>query len=560
MAGFKETPRQKMIGMMYLVLTALLALNVSADILNAFTIVNNGMERTNKNFKGKNNKLYADFETQYQINHAKVKPFYDKAMQAKKYSQDLINQIQEVQNQVVGFTEFGDKNARNVKYEYKDEKGNSLEGTAKEPREVPLEWIHNKSNYDKPMEILLGYKEDASGGEAHKLKLAFAKYKKEILSLLDPAEAADIKVGLSTEDAYNEHADKVQNWELNTFYHTVLSADVVLLNKYIAEVMNIESEVVSKLYSNIKADDLGFDKVVAAVIPKANIVIAGEDYSAQIFVAAYSSTDTPIVMVKEGVDTLNPSDYYSKDLEQDSISNGVTFYHVKTSATGDFKYAGVIKVKKPDGTYMAKPFNSSYTVIKPTAAIAADKMNVVYRGLPNPMTISAAGFTNDQIRLVSSGGGSLTSKGNGHYIFKPSLGKAKEVTFSVVATKADGTTQRLAPTKFRIFNLPSPSIRLAGQAEGSIGKSVLINSPFLSARLVKFLFEGVKYKVLGYTLTISGPGVGTLQTKVRGTRIPPKVLSRLKKAGKGTLVSVSGVKVVGPDGKKSAPGVTLRIK
>ena len=64
MAGFKETPRQKMIGMMYLVLTALLALNVSADILNAFTIVNEGMERTNKNFKGKVDKLYADFDKQ----------------------------------------------------------------------------------------------------------------------------------------------------------------------------------------------------------------------------------------------------------------------------------------------------------------------------------------------------------------------------------------------------------------------------------------------------------------------------------------------------------------
>ncbi len=559
MAGFKETPRQKMIGMMYLVLTALLALNVSADILNAFTIVNEGMERTNKNFKGKVDKLYADFDKQYQINKAKVGPYYDKAQKARKFSEDLIKQIQEVQNKVIGYTEFGDKEARNVTYEMKNEDGETVEKVAAEPRLVPLEWIHNKSNYDKPMEILLGYTAQGTDGEATKLKNAFAEYKKNILSLLDRADREDIKLGLNTEDAYNSHADKVQNWELNTFYHTVLSADVVLLNKYIAEVMNIESEVVSKLYSYISADDFKFDVVDAAVIPKANIVIAGEPYEAKIFVAAYSSTDTPKVMVKQGLDTLYKKDYEGATVP-DSIKDGVTYYRVKTSATGDFTYAGVIKVKKPDGTYLTRHFNSSYTVIKPTATVSADKMNVVYRGLKNPLSISAAGFTNDQIRLVSNGGGTLHSKGNGHYEFVPALGKAKKVKFRVVATKADGSTQSMGPFEFRVFNLPAPTIRLAGKSDGEIDKSALLSRAFLAAQLDNFLFDGVKYSVISYQLYIAGPRMTPIFKKVSGPRIPGDVVAKLRKAGRGTIINISSVRVKGPDGIKPTVGVTLRIK
>ena len=240
MAGFKETPRQKMIGMMYLVLTALLALNVSADILNAFTIVNEGMEQTNTNFKAKNDEQLSAFKKQYALNKAKVGKYYDKAKKAEEYSDDLIKQLEEVQNKVVGKTEFGDVSARNVTYEYKDDQGDKHEKTVVEPREVPLEWIENKSNYDSPMNVLLGVlKEDGTSGEATKLRKAFAKYKDDMKALLSEEELAGMKFGLITEDAYNSHAGKVQNWEMNTFYHTVLSADVVLLNKYIAEVMKL---------------------------------------------------------------------------------------------------------------------------------------------------------------------------------------------------------------------------------------------------------------------------------------------------------------------------------
>jgi len=559
MAGFKETPRQKMIGMMYLVLTALLALNVSVDILNAFTIVNNGMERTNKNFEAKNNIQFAEFENQYQLNKAKVGPFYEKAKKAQELSLQLINKIKDVQNKVIGYTEFGDENIRNIQLEITNKDGKVVDSTFKEPRDIKLDWIEKKADYDNPMVILLGQSDQGTGGEATKLKEAFAEYKHNILNLLSKEQASQIKLGLNTEDAYNSHAGKKQNWELNTFYHTVLSADVGLLNKYIAEVMNIKSEVIGKLYENIDASDFKFDVVDAALIPKANIVIAGEPYEAQVFVAAYSSTDTPLVMIKEGVDTLND---FSGSQKVDSISSGVSYYRVNTSATGDFKYAGVIKVKKPDGSFLTKHFNSSYTVIKPSATVTADKMNVVYRGLANPLTIAAAGFTNDQIRLSSSGGGTLSNKGNGKYLFTPTpSGKAKEVSFRVTATKKDGSTSSMGPFRFRIKQLPSPTIRLAGKTDGMVDKSALQARAFLTSQLDDFLFEGVKYSVISYKLYIAGPGVSTPYMKsVRGPRFPSDALKVLRKARRGATVSISSVKVKGPDGTKQAAGVSVIIK
>jgi len=561
MAGFKETPRQKMIGMMYLVLTALLALNVSADILNAFTIVNEGMEQTNTNFQAKNKQQISEFDKQYQLNKAKVGKYFKKAKQAEKLSEDLIKQIEEVQNKVIGYTEFKSADARNVTYEYKDSTGKALEKTVVEPREVPLEWIENKANYDSPMNILLGVlKEDGTSGEATKLKKAFADYKSNIKALLTSDEQQGMKFGLITDDAYNTHAGKKQNWEMNTFYHTVLSADIVLLNKYIAEVMNIQTEVIAKLYENIDASDFKMDKVNAFVMPDANIVIAGSEYRARILMAAYSSTDTPIVKLQENVDSLDLNKISSAK-SIDSISDGVKYYSIKTSATGDFKYAGVIKVKKPDGSYLTKRFNSSYTVIKPSATVSADKMNVVYRGLPNPLTIAAAGFTNDQIRLSGSGGGRITSKGNGKYVFTPTPGaKAKEVTFRVTATKADGSTSSMGPFKFRIKNLPSPTIRLAGKTDGQVDKSALLARAFLTAQLDDFLFEGVKYSIISYKIYMAGPRMTPIFKDVRGPRFPGNIVKALRKASRGTTVQISSVKVKGPDGVKQAAGVAVTIK
>lgn len=562
MAGYKETPRQKMIGMMYLFYTALLALNVSVEILNAFVIVNEGMERTVNNFGSKNAMLYTDFQNQYEMNKTKVRDFWLAAKDTREKSNKLIEQLEKVKDEIVGWTEFGNKDIKNVEYEYKDDNGDTQIGHMKHPGEVPLEWIKSKSNFDSPMFILLGLKEDGTGGEATKLKKSFATYKKNVLDLLVKAkiDTSGMKLGLDTPDGYNPHANLNQNWEMNTFHHTVLAADVVLLNKYITEVRNIEYEVVKKLYTQIDASDFKFDEINAKVIPHANIVLSGEEYKADIFVAAYSTTDTPTVILKPGLDSVGRANLLTMEgtKKLDTATNGVVEYSTKTGAIGDFTYAGVIKVKQPDGTFKTYPFQSAYSVIKPSATVSADKMNVVYRGLPNPMSASAPGFS--RVNLHASGGGSLSKKGEGHYLFTPSKGKLKKVSFSVSGVDKDGKNVPLGRFEYRIQNLPSPVIRIAGKSDGKIAKSKLLLSPRLLAQLDNFLFEGVKYRVTSYEIYVIAPNGRKLATgNPKGPAFPGNIIGKIRKAPKRTLIIVRNVWVVGPDGRKQAQGVTLEL-
>jgi gliding motility-associated protein GldM len=571
MAGFKETPRQKMIGMMYLVLTAMLALNVSAEILNAFSIVDDAVVQTNKNFRGKNNMIYAEFDKQLALNKAKVKPYHDKAMEVKSETEAMIGKIREIQNRVIAYTELGIP-AKGDDYKpspvtYKDPYSKEdKEVTVDEPYMMPVEAFKSgKSNYDKPMEIMLGVGcEDGTCGKANELKLAFEVYKNNLKALLRPADTIDLDLGLKTEDKFNPHAGTRQTWERNTFGQTVLPATVLLLNKYIADVQNVESEILTKLLSNIDAGDFKFDEIDKKVVPNSNIIMQGQDYGSQVFVAAYSSTDTPIVLIKEGVDSvpLTLSENDPGVIKVDSISNGIAHYIRKGAGVGEYKYAGVIKIKGPDGSYKNYNFAKSYQVIRPSATVSATKMNVVYRGLENPLSVSASGYTSNQVSVSSSGGGSLSKKSGSDYVFVPTRGgNADEVTFSVSATDSEGNRASLGSFKYRIKNLPSPTIRLGNTAEGTIDRSSIAATPYLFAPLENFLFEGIKYTVVSFDLYAAHPSAGILANeRVRGNKLPAGAIAKLRTAQRGTLISISSVRVSGPDGEKMAGSLTLKVR
>ncbi len=566
MAGYKETPRQKMIGMMYLFYTALLALNVSAEILNAFIIVNDGMERTVGNFGEKNAIIYNDFDKQLALNSAKTKPYHDKAMEVKALTNNLIAQIEDVKDKLVGYTEFGDADAKNITYKAKDENGKTKEVTVERPSLVPLEYIKKTSDYNGPDYIMGGIgSNDYTKGEATKLKNAFTQYKADIVKVLLAAgmDTVNLNLGLETKGGYNKHAGQRQNWEMNTFHKTILAADLVLLNKYITEVRNVEFEVLKKLMSQISADDFKFDEISAKVIPHANIVLSGESYTADIFVAAYSTTETPTVILKNGLDSVIGSGENMENMEGtmtlDSADQGVVRYTVKTGATGDFKYAGVIKIKDPSGKPKYYEFNSAYSVIKPSATVSADKMNVVYRGLPNPMSISAAGFTNEALTLTVAGGGVLAKTSAGHYNFTPSAGaRDREVTFRVSGKDASGQNQSLGSFTYRVLPLPTPTLSIAGVSDGKISKARILTSPFVTADLIGFLFDGVRYNVISYELYFIH-SKGSYATRINGPQFSGEAIQKLRQFPVKTIVRIDNVVVRGPDGEKRAIGIALEL-
>jgi len=560
MSGGKETPRQKMIGMMYLFYTALLALNISADILNAFILVNDSMVQTNKNFGSKNELILHAFEKQLSMNEVKVKPYYEKAIKAKEYSEELVAYLEGVLDELVIKTEFDGEEREEYVFELTKTNGEDSIVSYKRAKDIPTVLLKKKDKYNVPMEILIP---EIPGvvPEAEVMKEKFAEYNHNVLSLLTKKDKEDIKVGLNTDPVYNNIAREWQSWEHNSFHHSVLIADIVLINKYISEVLNTESEILNKLYSYIDAQTIKFDAVRAALIPKSTVIISGGEYEADIFVAAYSKTEVPFVDIKIGDDSLTLADVKAGGdniIHIDSASNGIVKFKLKANSVGEFKYAGFINVKGPDGKFQQHFFHSSYQVIQPTATMSADKVNVVYKGIGNPMSASAAGFTNDKLTVSVRGGGSLKPKGSGHYMYTPPK-KAKEVNFTISAKKADGSSVNMGTFKFRVLPVPPPTIRLAGKGEGVIGRSILTGSPFLTATLDNFLFD-LKYRVTQFEILAAGSKGVIVSQKVKGNKLPSNVVNKLKRAPRGTMVIISGVRTIGDDGAKIAPGVTLKIK
>ncbi len=546
MSGGKETPRQKMIGMMYLFYTALLALNISSDILNAFILVNDSMVQTNENFGSKNELIISAFENQLSVNEKKVRPFYDKAMKAEEYSAELVDYLNWLNDTLVVATEFdGDPTkTENIEYVLEAKDGSDSIVVYPKPHDIPVIRLKKKDKYNVPQQILIPTVPGMTK-QADVMKEKFAEYNKNILSLLSKEDQKDIKLGLKTNRAYNAQEKKWEEWEHNTFHHGVLVADIVIINKYISEVLNTEAEVIAKLYSYIDAKSIKFDKVRAAVIPTTTVVISGDDYEADIFVAAYSETEIPIVSYKTGVDTVLSADLKTGEMtviDKSNTNKGITKLTIPTSSTGDFKYAGFIQVKGPDGKYKPYPFNQAYQVIKPSGTVSPTKMNVVYIGLDNPMSYSASGFTMAELS-VSASGGSIKGRKNGEFIFVPAQGK-REAVISITGKKAGGESVNLGRYKFRIKGVPaaSPEVKGKKNLETIVSSTIRANSKVKVEVLLKNFPFDLSYRVIKYSYRLQSPKGGVLASGKSTSEIMPKKLTvAISKAPRNSMLTVMGI-------------------
>ncbi|MDP4265813.1 MAG: gliding motility protein GldM [Bacteroidota bacterium] len=512
MSGAKETPRQKMIGMMYLVLTAMLALNVSKDILNAFVIVNEGMVRTNKNFSDKIQSTYDAFEKAYKKAPGKVGPYYDKAKKAKALSEEMTKYIKDLRTEVIAYTDGIDK------------------GKAEN---ISLEEVQSKDNFDKPMEILIG-NEDKNNGKGKTLKEKLNKFKKEMLDLIPSQYQKNVNLPINTEDVLSNTEKKKEKWETAMFFHTVLAADVALLNKLIGDVKNTEVEVVNELLKSVDASDFKFDQVCAKVIPSSNYVMQGEQYKADIILAAYDSRQAADITI--GGATIKTED-------------GVGKYQTVASGEGVRKYEGVIKVKKADDEKVY-PFSSEYVVARPSATISPTKMNVFYIGVDNPVSISVPGVPTEKIRPSISGGGQLVPKGRGEYIVR--VTKAGTVKISVSAELGDSkskTVKSMGALDFRCKRIPDAQANIGGKREGKVSKGFFAAAGSINLEMPGFDFD-VKYRIVSFKfnyVTKAGP----VEETSNSNRFTPGMLGAINNQSRGTTISFNNIKIAGPDGERT---------
>lgn len=541
MSGGKETPRQKMIGMMYLVLTALLAMNISKDVLLAFITIEENLGKTNENFEAKNQVLYAKFEKMMAENPTKTGPWKEKAFKVKEEAQAFCDYVDGLKTELF----------LTAKPDMPKDMADTLQ--LKHAQEIGIAL----DDYDTPTNYLIGEVSNPTG-KGVDLKQKIRDYRELVLSMVPEKQKAEFKIGLFTEDLYDGHAQKMLPWEVFNFDHTTMAASMALLETVKNEVRNAESDVVTALLREIDAGDFKFDKVVAKVVPVSSYVVAGEEFKADVFVAAYSTTQDPVIQVgSSGVDTATVT---LKGTPEDvPVEAGVGHYVKRTAAEGLQTWGGIIKVKAPDGSEKSYPFENSYMVAKPSFAISPTKMNVFYIGVSNPVDISVAGAAPSNVVATLSGSGRVDNKGQGHYEVSVTGGSECTMNIAVKDPKTN-TTKSMGGQKFRIKKIPDPVAKFAGvTGDATLTAGELKAAAGCFAELKDFVFD-LKFNVVQWTMSTTVNGLFVDQ-EAKSAAVTPGMKDLLSKAKKGSRVFISDVYAVGPDGsKRKIGGCNIKVK
>ncbi len=535
-----ETPRQKMIQMMYLVYTAMLALNVSANILDAFVVVDDTLVTSTNIAANQNANDYQWFIGQKTILGAKVDEAYGKAQILKKESNAMVKYIEKMRNDLI-FTVDGDSL---VEKEVDGKKVKTIKSVGD---------IVKKDNFDIPTDFMI------NKGNAKKLKAEIKKYKANVLKLAKKEDQKRLEeaMGLNVDASYLSNDKEKQDWETHNFDHIIAAASATLLNKMIGEVKNAESVMLNYLKASISADDFKFDNVSGRSIPKSQMVFSGDSYEADIIVAAYDSKSTPEVYYKMGVDTLTEDGLAgATKLEGE---NGLVKLKIGTGGTGEQRYAGLIKIMDPNGQPKYYGFKDKYTVLTPSATIAADKMNVLYAGIANPVSVSGP-VAPDKLS-VSFPGCSASSQGGGKFnVSVPAALIGKTVT-ATVAAKVGESTKTMGSTTFRVKRVPDPRAVLGANIRGGKrAKAEILANPVIRATMGDDFVYDLKWSVNSYRVILVVKGMEEPAIVCQGGALSEKAKAAIQKASANTVIYFSDIKVSSEAGSRTLDEFSVRVR
>lgn len=519
----KETPRQKMIGLMYLFLTAMLALNVSKEVLNSFILVGDSLEKTIENYKSKNDKVYNEFDKAFMLNEEKVGPWKVKSDEVRKRANDLIALLEGHKLGLAIYAEGEETEA------IKDGK-------------FLINNLTQKDNIDKGGE----YFGDLGKKHGGVIEEQIDSYREFLLSVVPEQEEAirhNIETTLETEEFIDSENVKI-SWVSHTFEHIPLIADFVMLAKLQTDVKNMETDVINYLFGQISAGDYKVNKIEATVIANSNYVMAGGDYKAEVFIAAYDSTQDPEIYVGEFKDLGGGKYEIPDNAERLKVSNGKGQYVQPGKVVGEKKWGGLIKIKSPDGGELYYPFKTEYQVAQSTVVVSPTKMNVFYSGIDNPVDISVPGIPSTDIIARIPSGATISKVAKGYEV-RPTVRSGK-VDVQVYAT-IDGNQKFIDSREFRIRTVPTPIAKVMGKSSGDISKAMLSQAPVVYAELEDFLFE-LKFEITQFTL-VSQDGIYTKELKASGNKFTNEQKDAIKGSKTGSRITIEGIEARGPDGR-----------
>ena len=498
MAGGKETPRQRMIGILYLVLLGLIALSIPDSLLDAFKNITDSLDKSRSNVTTSIENTYSAFEnTKLKEQPERAKPIYTRAKQASQIINDLNTYIESLKKKLV------------------DEGGGVDEKTGD---------VSARDNLDISPRLMINQK----NGDLLKKKIEDTRT--ALLNLLDEKERANVDFSLNAVDP-PRRGDVKKNWQEANFGEGIpLGATLTTLAKLQADAKNAENEVVKKVLGKVDQAVVNLDQFSAVAVAPSSYVLVGQPYTAEVFLTASDSKSSPDISV---------------DGSRVPTESGRGKYTGSTGSEGVHTWIGTINVKQNDGsikTYKTQP--QTYTVARPSAVVSPDKMNVLYIGVPNPVSISAPGIPKDKLSVGITNGGSIKGSGGQYTAMVNTPGEAM---ISVSGELAPGKTSVLGATKFRVKRIPDPKAQFAGKSGGATSSANIKGQDMLFAKLENFDFDA-KFNVTRFTLLIAKPRQDPIKISGTGGELSSAMHQALNTIIPGSTVVFMDIVAVGPDG------------
>jgi gliding motility-associated protein GldM len=559
MAGGKETPRQKMIGMMYLVLTALLAMNISKDVLNAFLQINRSQMKTSEILASKAKSSLDALNNPKEEDAQKAAPFQAKAVEVLAKTEELTKYIEELK-------------ARTLAASMKSNvDGNGFEEFMENGKALDMLSPTGKLKVTKPDEntnatgFLIGSKpqspkQDPMSGYSLKKKMEeYAAYVKSIkVTNVDGKEvslAADIITSVDSAFVFRDEKDlddKVEPWEVNRFHDTPLAACIATMSMLQTGVMNTQAQVMQWLAGSINATDIKFTDVTVAAVPMNSYVLQGDEFEAQIFLAAYNKNSTTKIYPGGEYQGPMPTEVTAgSGASGGGIASGPDGKCIFKQNTGGLSlgqhgFKGQISYLKDGKEEFLNYHIPPITVGKPALVVSAKQMNVFYRGVDNPVEVSVPGVSPQQMNVTCTGCETFNKTSDGEWNVRPANGKTANIN---VSANINGNNTNMGSKEFRVKIIPDPTPSFNGKRpyDQTISLGDAAAASGLRAAMENFDFP-VTPQVVSWSITVASGGV--LKDFVcSSSSINQDAVAAIKKARKGDKIFIEGIKCKMPDGR-----------
>ena len=576
MAGGKETPRQKMIGMMYLVLTALLALNVSKEIINAFAKLDVKLMESNIIILNNRDALMGQFDAMMAVpaNKKQVKPWQEKAEKVMKMAYEMDKYI--------------NLDCKNVLIKDVEQKDYVSEDT-KTKRFItisPME-IEQKDNYDAATRLFGGEAGTPGHAKGAEIREKIMKYRDDILLLVTEYNDGKRKYKINPKaitstdpegmikelraelqkNVFIEDRDKVEaiykmltipeklkdfeeeaDWQSGMFDHAPVVAASALFTALSCDIRNAEVKAIEILLAKVNVPAFKFNKIEPLAFAKSNYMNMGDSLSLSVMIAAYDSTEIPTIKYGIDADTTNEANW--KEIKGKIKLEG--------KGSGEHFVRGVIGIKEK-GEIKWKPWKFMYEVGEPTAAIGNIEMNVLYMNYDNKLKATASGFPPDKVSLTS-GSVSVSKKADYYSVTPTNISLiGKEIELSVSGKTGTGS-KSLGSFKFKVRRLPTPNVYFnqTPNTASSIKKTELLSGG-LSAGYDASIPLNIKFGVNGFEMVVSYKGTEK-KFNSSSSKLTPEQLTIVKAMSVGQTITFKNIRISGPAGNMPGPPVSFTLQ